>query len=373
MTTIFTDDGPGPRTHALVLGVGNYPYCDPNRFDRPRERQLALPLGPRTSPPASARRFAEWLIAEQAGNPVAPLGSVELLASNSPNADAPTFGAVKTAFRQWYARCDADPDSVAMFFFSGHGCEQHDQLVLLEDVGEDPENFFANAIKVSELVAGMARNSAGAQCFFVDACRTVPDGVLTMTDVRTNSLIQPDIRRPQRDRAVIFSTSHDRPAYGRADGVTLFTELLIAALDGAAARKQRNGIWEIKLNQLSVAVNALLEWHGIDDQDCESSAKTKVIRQLPTRPRVPFRFGCEPPEALRHADLSLIGHDTSARFERAPEAALWEGDAPAAHFDLHARFTDGCFADTSGRVCIFPPCVEEDLAVFPGGAGRANC
>ena len=92
--------------------------------------------------------MASWLIGTRCTDPVTPLGSVELLLSwpgmgfaNQPveGADRDAFGA---AFDRWYARCDADPDNVALFYFCGHGCELGDQLLLLEDFGHSPLNPF---------------------------------------------------------------------------------------------------------------------------------------------------------------------------------------------------------------------------------------
>jgi hypothetical protein len=65
----------GPATHAIVIGVGKYDHL-PGGGGTPVRR----PEGMRqlTSPPASARRFAEWLISGL-NYPPKPLASVALL------------------------------------------------------------------------------------------------------------------------------------------------------------------------------------------------------------------------------------------------------------------------------------------------------
>jgi hypothetical protein len=71
----------GSATHALVIGVGSYPHllggsgalCEDNEG-----------LAQLTSPPVSARKFADWLICSFA-NPDKPLASVALLISEEEN------------------------------------------------------------------------------------------------------------------------------------------------------------------------------------------------------------------------------------------------------------------------------------------------
>jgi Caspase domain len=373
VTTVFDRGTDGPRTHALVIGVGHYPYCAEGSAGRAAGPAAALArrFTPVTSPPASALALARWLMAEQVDDEIAPLGSVEVLASPNATADAaieaPTHTAVRAAVGRWYERCDADPDNVAMFFFSGHGCAQGgSQFLLLEDLGESPLRFFANSIHLDDLVDGMARSRAGTQCYFVDACREVPDEILTMSTIQAEPLIQPYLTAGFRDAPVVLSTLRGRPAFGTPGGSTLFTHALIQALSGSAAEQPRPGCWEVTTDRLAPTIDRLLTWQGRSAQSTvvQGSFGRRPIRRLKGKPHVPFRLGCAPREALAAAELSLVQPypDRVAR-QRAPRPEIWEDGVLADHYRMHALFSAGDFADAAELLAIHPPYLEFDLPV----------
>ncbi|MFC0105575.1 caspase family protein [Kibdelosporangium aridum] len=388
MTTVFDAGTAGPRTHALVIGVGQYPYCTDASLTEATgiEGALARQFDSVTSPPASARTFAEWLMTHQAGDPAVPLGSVELLMSPPADGKAvvngqdgvvtvapPTLAAVREAFDRWFARCDTSEDNVAMFYFSGHGCEQNEQFALLEDIGRDPLRFFANAINVNMLVEGMTRCAAHTQCYFIDACRTVPHEVLELSRIASDALIQPYTHRPVRNVALIPSAARGCDARGVKGGTTLFTDVLLEALSGGAAVRH-NSQWGVDVSKIAVTVNQLLEWHGERRQPPPDPrvCQPRIIRQLGNEPLVPFRFGCEPREALASAALCLVDHQRSDRMlVREPVAALWEDStAPSFMSSLRADFSDHEYDATCEQMQIMPPCVEEDLHVSGGRRGH---
>jgi hypothetical protein len=370
----------GPRTHALVIGVGQYPYCAAGTDNSAAGPAAALArrFTPVTSPPASALALARWLMAEQIDDEIAPLGSVEVLASSSGPTDldtptgpqaveAPTHAAVRAGFERWYERCDAHPDNVALFFFSGHGCAKGgSQFLLLEDVGESPLRFFANSIDLDDLVDGMASCRARTQCYFVDACRNVPDELLTMSTIQTEPLIQSYLTAEFRDAPVVLSTARGDQAFGIPGGCTLFTLALMQALGGSAAEQPRHGCWEVTTDRLAPTIDRLLTWHGPSPQSTvvQGSFGRRPIRRLKGEPHVPFRLGCDPREALAAAELSLIQPypDRVAR-RRAPKPEIWEDGVLAAHYRMHALFSAGDFADGAELLAIYPPYLEFDLPV----------
>src|SRR5512145_1673321 len=120
----------GPATHAIVIGVGRYPHLPGGGGARVRRPEGMRQL---TSPPISARRFAEWLISSYV-YPAKPLASVALLVSEARPApfansrtgastalEVPTIESLKSALLEWRQRGDAKPDQRLIFFFCGHG------------------------------------------------------------------------------------------------------------------------------------------------------------------------------------------------------------------------------------------------------------
>ena len=124
------DDVPG--THALLIGCGNYPHLLGGKaklIRRPEGMVASL-----ESPALSVKALTEWLLGTRADgrrfqNPAAPLASVEVLTDNGTFAgsevEAPTRIAIENAFAQWMDRAKGHPQSVAFFYFCGHGLTGH--------------------------------------------------------------------------------------------------------------------------------------------------------------------------------------------------------------------------------------------------------
>jgi hypothetical protein len=377
MTTLVNRTADLPQTHALVIGAGQYPDCTTlTRSADSRVAALARRFGPVTSPPASARAVAQWLM-NAPEDQIAPLGSLELLESggtsdqplNGVRPAAPTFDAVAAAFDHWYARCNTHADNVAFFYFSGHGCAKVGQLLLLDDVGANPLRFFDNAVAFEPTVAGMTRNRAATQCFFVDACRDIPDELLDLAGSPGRPLVTPQLQRDFRHAPVLFSTGPGQPAYGTEDRLSPFTEALLRALDGLAAEKTPEGAWEVTTDRIGPAVERLLAFDGLSTADTQYPVSggwpgRRSIRRLYAEPRVPFRLGCDPREALGSAQLTLT-EVTRNRVEmrRPPTPAIWEDVVRADCYALEATFAAEDYQLARAGVPIIPPLAEFDLPV----------
>ena len=83
MTLTVVDAGPGPRTHALVIGIGGYEHLK-GGAGTPLPNLLQYGnLGQLTSPPRSALAIANALQSPELDWRV-PLGTVDLLVSTAP-------------------------------------------------------------------------------------------------------------------------------------------------------------------------------------------------------------------------------------------------------------------------------------------------
>jgi hypothetical protein len=374
MTTVYEDNGPGPRLHAFVVGVGHYPFRE-HAAGAGLFGDFLDSLDPVSTAVASAGAVAEWLVATRRTDPATPLGSVELLLSwpGAAFADRPVEGADQgtfdAAFQRWYARCDAHPDNVALFYFCGHGCELGDQLLLLEDFGHSPLNPFPHAVNLRRTHLGMRRCRARTQCFIVDACRSVPYELLPLDRSVGWSPVAGIVEaRPHgytRDAPILFSTAAGLPAHGEPDRPTAFTQAVLDILGGLGAHRCDDGQWRVGTGRLALHVQDLLDWRGADVQVVPGGEPTNrgVLRTLPGPPEVPFEVCCDPMAALPSADLALIGDGAVEVRRRPPEPSLWCDEVPAGAYSLQATFVDRRYHDTAVLRAFLPPAARHWVPV----------
>ena len=119
----------GPRLHAFIIGVGDYPHLvagAQNVFN------TNFGLQQLTTTVLTAKRIAKWLATEY-HNPNVPLGSIELFLSPAQQVERPdgtkvqiedaAMANVDAVFRkQWLQqRCIPQPGGITFFYFAGHG------------------------------------------------------------------------------------------------------------------------------------------------------------------------------------------------------------------------------------------------------------
>ena len=94
MTLTVVDAGPGPRTHALVIGIGGYEHLR-GGAGAPLPNLLQYGnLGQLTSPARSALTIADALQSSMLDWQV-PLGTVDLLVSTAPMDPGPSGDGVR--------------------------------------------------------------------------------------------------------------------------------------------------------------------------------------------------------------------------------------------------------------------------------------
>src|ERR1035437_3878017 len=263
--SVFSTNLPAgqPQTHALVIGVGDYPHLRRGPLFATQPANVTFGLGQLTSSVASAQEFANWL-RTNLSNPAAPLGSVELLLSptnyQQPGAtpvqqvDAATMQNIKASFNSWYGRCNANKDNVAIFYYSGHGLEDEIMVLLPEDFGEPSQNLWDNAIDFTATWYGMAECSAKTQCYFIDACREKSIDLLKTSKLDAHALKTTQlVTFPERDGYVLKGAPLGRQAHGPASGVSYFTQTLIACLNGVGASHKVGSKWIVTTDSLTGA------------------------------------------------------------------------------------------------------------------------
>src|SRR5450830_1169609 len=209
-------------THALVIGVGDYPWLQGG------SQQPVFPrnegMGQLSSPPLSARAFAEWLMSPDGfRNTDRPLASLDLLISDptttqftppggtSMQIQRANFVEIQAAVLNWFARGDHTDDQL-IFYFCGHGISTGLMTTLLpEDYGRlqlPPQASLSLAIDFDSLYQGMDSCRARRQLFFIDACRVASGALIKSQGNRGVAIVpgQAQLTTPARDAPIYYAT-----------------------------------------------------------------------------------------------------------------------------------------------------------------------
>ncbi|MEM7711241.1 MAG: caspase family protein [Pseudomonadota bacterium] len=185
MSLFFDSQSNAPRTHALVIGVGGYPFLPGGATPTSGSLEQVGRLNQLTSPPRSALAVAEFLKTKHA-QWLPPVGSVDVLISRAPGdsvsipngvkADA-TIDRIRESYGEWRVRCNSDENNLALFYFCGHGLQEDEQYLLAQDFGQDSLNPWLGAFAFESTMLAMHRCRARTQCFFIDACREITESM----------------------------------------------------------------------------------------------------------------------------------------------------------------------------------------------------
>jgi hypothetical protein len=343
---VFEDQSiQGPATHVLVAGIGDYPHLPGGssnqraRFDDGM-RQLS-------SPPASARAFADWMIG-RFSNPLRPLASVDMLlgeadlsyrppapdgaATAEVQAELATVKAMSDAAIRWKARGDAEPGSLLVFYFCGHGISKGEDFALVaSDFGGDAGRPLRGLVDVPRFLTGMSDCASTDQCYFIDACRTSSDSLVEAEnwgDPLLDRLIRPTAGLAQ---CVYYSTLGGATAHGTKGQPSDYTAALLKALDGAGASNSE-GDWRINTTRLFEAVNHLMREFADPaaprmQVPQSGSQVTFELHRIVGEPEVPFlvgfgdHAGSTPPPSLGSVVIRQGGADVAAYPAQVPPLA----------------------------------------------------
>jgi hypothetical protein len=386
MTLVWTEpphQPPGPRTHVLIIGVGRYRHLLGGASPTPK----LPPLGQLSSPPVSARALATWFIGGRLAGAPAPLGSVELLLSDSTGqnfagtqVDDATSQNIHTAFGQWKTRCDADPNNVAVFYFCGHGLQKDVVALLPEDFGESENNAWKQAIDFDGTYAGMARCKAGTQYYIIDACRELSNLALIDegfggTPLITRRLGQSNLRTAPK----LFAAAENQRAFGNTNTVSRFTAALIACLDGCGAIDAGNQ-WVIDTLHLGPAVQKLLKHETqvqnipdlnrqtVDPSGGDAANGPQLLHVLPpgASPTVIVNLGCNPDSIMQQVTF-YVANSAGLRQQLAPQPGRWLTTVPAGFYVFGCSFNSpsGPTNFAAPPAFVRPPVWDHPIVVPP--------
>lgn len=263
-------------THVLLVGCGEYPAIGKTAYSN---------VKPLSSPHASVQEMVNWYLGgahampagqeksphEAFSNPDAPLGSLTALVSPSINiqtppggnvaCERPTLDNIRDAYTQWYERLGANPESIGVFYFCGHGVSDGvEQFLIADDFGEKGKTW-SKAFHVSNTREATIRATKARIIYVLDACREFNDDANNQLNIpqaltdgsRKGTIIS-------AGSATLRSTSPNRLAYTPNKGVTYFTQALLQALRGHCGEERDDapGVFDVRPSELQVATAVLL-------------------------------------------------------------------------------------------------------------------
>jgi hypothetical protein len=284
---VFLDERYGSQvagTHVIIIGAGHYAFGKNGAAGL--ANTIVSDLNQLTSPPLSAFAIADWFIGSFR-NPAKPLASLSLVVSDqtvttytprpptgvvnrapatgaAPGTFSPPLAdlaATKAAAYEWSERLKGNRDSMAVFYFCGHGVSSGQQAaLLLRDFGE-PRRDFEGAIDVNLLLGTMKNAPAVQQLFLLDCCRTRADDLYkNQSTIGSRILSIPAQNRGHstpEQQFVLFPTLDEEESFGIKGQISVFTRSIIDALSFAAADFS-TGRWCISTGNLLTAVDRLV-------------------------------------------------------------------------------------------------------------------
>ena len=386
---LFEDRGQaaqGPRTHALIIGVGAYPHLLGG--DGAVRSPVTMGLGQLTSPVVSATEFAEW-VKSSMDNPAAPLDTIELLLSPTKEAaksrafpDAPraTMAEIQRAFTDWQDRCDTHPGNIGLFYFSGHGVEPDKFILLPEDFGAK-SNPWVNAIDMNETYLAMAGCAARTQCYFIDACREAPEETAKARGVTPVSLLFKENLIPSARTAPFVKAAPEAArAFGLPGEVSYFTSALLDCLKGLGVSQNDGDYWKVDTDSLITALKRRMLRRRLPNgkpMSCDPRGdigQPVDIHQFQGRARILASIACNPMAAT--AQASFCARDSHGCEEKrtAPKNERWEIEVLTGPWDVDASFQPACDwngGSVKGRNA-HPPYFEVNVPVTPARASRGR-
>lgn len=241
-----------PATHALVIGVSDYPHLKDGSGQTAPDH---FGLGQLAVSALTAFRFFEWLRDDYSFE-TAPIGSVHLLLSpnNEELAEAQDmagafgpadFAACETALNAWRQRLSnlgaSASRSRSVFFFSGHGLEitQQLQILLPSDYLNPGLPGVNRALSTLNIKQGLLPLDVEDQFFFVDACRNGSRqlGGTVVVGTPIFDVHSPDENNELVNSVVMYGTASGAQSWQPArvsEGISLYGQALLEAVGGGA-------------------------------------------------------------------------------------------------------------------------------------------
>lgn len=324
MTLLLNRAIEGAKTHAFIIGVGNYPFAKPGKGIKQSLGEVPdLP-----SAADSAKLMCDWLLKNQ-DVLSAPLATLEVLISDPINPtdrypwaggpiDGATVANVTAAGYQWFRRVIDEPGNIAFFYCCGHGASHLQQpVVFLEDLNHSSMNVWTHINVVS--LANSLRKCQGlsAAFMFSDTCGefVTEFELANAQDCRFYDALNPLV--PSRNQvSLLCAAPEGQMAYeGEAEGSLLkfgrFTQTVLQGLSGSSARFQQNrwGVKPLHLLDDLTSLRHVFFSHWNDDYAFEPSQVVTPTDPIPiVYPQafeLPLVVVTDPLDRMAHYDFFI--------------------------------------------------------------------
>jgi hypothetical protein len=318
MPSLIQEDLSLPGTHALVIGVSEYLHFEDGKDPQPTGEEFKMEQ--LSAAARSASEFAAWLINEYRCER-APLRSLRVLLSPSDGEQihpdimallsgdfSATINNVKNELTAFKNVCDTYIDNIIIVYVAGHGVQltKHGAIVLLHDFGDNSHLAkLEGAIDMAGVHAGMNHpRTAKTQFWFVDACRQKPS--IARRFETLEGALKLDIPNGDTEVSPMFlAAGTGKTAFARVNGVTLFNEALMWALQGGVAVGPEDGgidNWHVSVTELIKRlpdrVKALAEAEKVEQTvDIAGKIHEAIFHEYASVPSVDLRVELLPNEA----------------------------------------------------------------------------
>lgn len=353
-------------THAIVVGAGDYPHLV-NGSQKLSDYHDGM--GQLSSPPLSARAFAEWLI-NSYENPDRQLETVALLLAENPastftnpatgaqlNPERANYSNVAAAIQDWARRGAENPNNLLIFYFCGHGVAQgSDMSLLTAEYGADPLAPLDEALDFRKFRLAMSRNLPNQQIYFVDACRASSDSLIQSQGYAGRTPVQVG-QQSAAETPIYFATLSGEDAFGKQGEVSFFTKALIKGLNGMGSDNPE-GKWLVTTTRLKEAIDYEVKRAfegGVKRRQVPPTDElsTFVIHRLKSQPEVPVTVTCEPDSHNQQAEFSYA-YQGVEKDRRTPANESWSIMLPAGDYEFRAKLPQGIREPVEKPVHIRP-------------------
>lgn len=353
MESIVPEKLDAPGTHVLVIGVSAYPHFEDG--PHPTRWGELLGMAQLSSAARSASEFAAWML-KAYNNPKAPLSSLRVLLSPSageqmnpeiaallPDDCAATSRNVLRALREFRRCCQPHKENVAVVHVVGHGVQlsKSGSIVLLTDCGSDEHmTVLGGAMDMASIHAAFNHaDTAQNQFWFVDACRQRPS-VARRFEAMQAGLKLDEPNGAAGSNAIFYAATTGEPAFARVNGISLFTESLLAGLNGAIAAAPERPFcakWHVSTLELAKKLPTMVQALAAAERagqtiDTAGRLANVVLHEYPRSPDVALTVAISPEAeaercvgSLRHGQRGLIRQDvTEWPMQQTVEAGIYE-------------------------------------------------